>query len=83
HQGDPSFFNKYRLKVRIYDVFYNLIYRYDPEVPNFNHRPFVLRHRRIPHLHPEQGPGQSGSEVRGRRLQCVHVLKLSHSRQAE
>ena len=21
-------------------MFYNLIYRYDPEVPNFNHRPF-------------------------------------------
>ncbi|MFM7985327.1 MAG: hypothetical protein ACKPKO_39025, partial [Candidatus Fonsibacter sp.] len=25
---------------RVYDVFYNLIHKYDPEVPNFNHRPF-------------------------------------------
>ena len=34
------FFNKYKLKLRVYDVFYNLIHRYDPEVPDFNHRPF-------------------------------------------
>ena len=34
------FFRKYKLKLRVYDVFYNLIHRYDPEVPNFNHRPF-------------------------------------------
>ena len=34
------FFRKYKLKLRVYDVFYNLIHRYDPGVPNFNHRPF-------------------------------------------
>ncbi len=34
------FFQKYKLKLRVFDVFYNLIYRYDPEVPNFNHRAF-------------------------------------------
>ena len=34
------FFAKYKLKLRVYDVFYNLIHKYDPEVPNFNHRPF-------------------------------------------
>ena len=28
------------MKLRVYDVFYNLIHRYDLEVPNFNHRPF-------------------------------------------
>jgi hypothetical protein len=33
------FFQEYKLKLRVYDVFYNLIYKYDPEVPNFNHRP--------------------------------------------
>ena len=66
------FFEKYKLKLRVYDVFYNLIHRYDPQVPNFNHRPILLRHRRGgPHLHPEQGPGQPDSEVGGRRLQGV------------
>ncbi|MFM7979522.1 MAG: hypothetical protein ACKPKO_09425 [Candidatus Fonsibacter sp.] len=34
------FFNKYKLELRVYDVFNNLIHRYDPEVPNFNHGPF-------------------------------------------
>ena len=34
------FFEKFKLKLRVYDVFYNLIHKYDPEVPNFNHRPF-------------------------------------------
>ena len=34
------FFEKYKLKLRVYDVFYNLIHKYDPEVPNFNNRPF-------------------------------------------
>jgi hypothetical protein len=34
------FFQKYKLKLRVFDIFYNLIYKYDPEVPNFNHRPF-------------------------------------------
>ena len=33
------FFREYKLKLRVYDVFYNLIHKYDPEVPNFNHRP--------------------------------------------
>ncbi|MFM7982040.1 MAG: hypothetical protein ACKPKO_22245 [Candidatus Fonsibacter sp.] len=33
------FFQKYKLKLRVYDVFYNLTHKYDPEVPNFNHRP--------------------------------------------
>ncbi|MFM7986280.1 MAG: hypothetical protein ACKPKO_43905, partial [Candidatus Fonsibacter sp.] len=31
---------KYKLKLRVYDVLYNLIHKYDPEVPNFRHRPF-------------------------------------------
>ncbi|MFM7985859.1 MAG: hypothetical protein ACKPKO_41745, partial [Candidatus Fonsibacter sp.] len=26
------FFEKYKLKLRVYDVFYNLIHKYDPEV---------------------------------------------------
>lgn len=30
------FFQKYKLKLRVYDVFYNLIARHDPETPNFN-----------------------------------------------
>ena len=34
------FFEKCKLKLRVYVVFYNLIHKYDPEVPNFNHRPF-------------------------------------------
>ena len=33
------FFEKYKLKLRVYDIFYNLIYKYDPEVPNFNQKP--------------------------------------------
>ena len=28
------FFQKYKLKLRVFDIFYNLIYKYDPEVPN-------------------------------------------------
>ncbi len=31
---------KYKVKLQVYDVFYNLVHKYDPEVPNFNHRPF-------------------------------------------
>ena len=34
------FFKKYKLKLRVYDVFYNLIYIYDTKVPNFRYRPF-------------------------------------------
>ena len=34
------FFQKYKLKLRVYDVFYNQIYKYDPEVPNFHEKPF-------------------------------------------
>ena len=34
------FCEKYKMKLRVYDVFYNLNYGYDPDVPNFNHRPF-------------------------------------------
>jgi hypothetical protein len=34
------FFEKYKLKLRVFDIFYNCIYKYDPEVPNFNNRPF-------------------------------------------
>ncbi len=30
------FFKKYKLKLRVYDVFYNLIYKYDPDAPSFN-----------------------------------------------
>ena len=26
------FFQKYKLKLRVYDVFYNLIFKYNPEV---------------------------------------------------
>ena len=62
------FFEKYKLKLRVHDVFYNLIHRYDPEVPNFSDRPILPRHGRGPHLHAEQGPGQPGAEVRGRRV---------------
>ncbi|MFM7984641.1 MAG: hypothetical protein ACKPKO_35490, partial [Candidatus Fonsibacter sp.] len=35
----PFFLKKYKLKLSVYDVFYNLIHKYDPEVPNCNHRP--------------------------------------------
>ena len=45
--------------------------------------PLLLRHRRGPHLHPEQGPGKPGSEVVRRRLQGVSRIELPHSRQAE
>jgi len=34
------FFQTYKLKLRVFDVFYNLIFKYEPEVPNFNNRPF-------------------------------------------
>ena len=30
------FFQKYKLKLRVYDVFYNLIFKHYPETPNFN-----------------------------------------------
>ena len=30
------FFKKYKLKLRVYDVFYNLIFKYEPDTPNFN-----------------------------------------------
>ena len=33
------FFQKYKLKLRVYDVFYNLIFKYDPEVLNNNNPP--------------------------------------------
>ena len=33
------FFQKFRLKLRVFDAFYKLIYRYDPEVANFNNKP--------------------------------------------
>ena len=33
------FFVKYKLKLRVYDLFYNLIHKHDPEVPNFNQTP--------------------------------------------
>jgi hypothetical protein len=33
------FFEKYKLKLRVYDRFYKLIFKYDPCVPNFNNRP--------------------------------------------
>ena len=57
------FFEKYKLKLRVYDVFYNLIHKYDPEAPNFNNRPFYCVAKRRPHLLREQGPVQPGSEV--------------------
>ncbi len=31
----PSF-KKYKLKLRVYDVFYNMIFKYEPDTPNFN-----------------------------------------------
>jgi hypothetical protein len=34
------FFQQYKLKLRVFNVFYKLIYRYDPEVPNFNNKAF-------------------------------------------
>ena len=33
------FFQKYKLKLRVFDKFYKLIFKYDPEVPNFNQHP--------------------------------------------
>ena len=33
------FFQKCKLKLRVLDVFYNVIFKHDPEVPNFNHQP--------------------------------------------
>jgi len=33
------FFVKYKLKLRVYDLYYNLIHKHDPEVPNFNNKP--------------------------------------------
>ena len=33
------FFQKYRVKLRVFDKFYKLIFRYDPEIPNFNQKP--------------------------------------------
>ena len=33
------FFQKYKLKLRVFDQFHKLIFRYDPEVANFNHKP--------------------------------------------
>ena len=38
HEVVP-FFEKYKLKLRVYDRFYNKIYAYDPYVPNFNNKP--------------------------------------------
>ncbi len=39
------FFQKYKLKLRVYDVFYNLIFKYNPDVPNFNNpAPFCVTH---------------------------------------
>ena len=40
------FFQKYKLKLRVYDVFYNLIFKHDPDTPNFNNPALFLRHRR-------------------------------------
>ena len=34
-----KFFQKYKLKLRIYDRFYKLIDKYDPTVPNFHNKP--------------------------------------------
>ena len=31
-----SCLSKYKLKLRVYDVFYNVIFKYDPDTPNFN-----------------------------------------------
>ena len=33
------FFDKYKLKLRVYDRFYRKIFTYDPVVPNFNNKP--------------------------------------------
>ena len=33
------FFVQYKLKLRVYDLYYNLIHRQDPEVPNFHNKP--------------------------------------------
>ena len=30
------FFQRYKLKLRVYDVFYHLIFKHDPNTPNFN-----------------------------------------------
>ena len=31
------FFEKYKLKLRVYDIFYNQIYKYDPEAVSYTH----------------------------------------------
>ncbi len=33
------FFEKYKLKLRVFDVFNNLIFKHDPVVPNFHNTP--------------------------------------------
>ena len=33
------FFEKYKLKLRVFDIFNNLVFKHDPAVPNFHNRP--------------------------------------------
>ena len=33
------FFRKFKLRLRVYDIFHKLVFKYDPEVPNFNNKP--------------------------------------------
>ena len=33
------FFEKLKLKLRVFDVFYNVIFKHDPQVPSFHSHP--------------------------------------------
>ncbi|MFM7985895.1 MAG: hypothetical protein ACKPKO_41925, partial [Candidatus Fonsibacter sp.] len=83
HQGGPSLLRRYKLNLRVYDVFDNLIHRYDPEVPNFNHRPFycVTNGDDIYTLNKDLGNLAQKSEDDDYKIS--EGSKLPHSRQAE
>ena len=72
------FFKKYKLKLRVYDVFYNLIFKYEPDTPNFNN-PSLFCVTDGDHQH---GSGQAGPEDQLRRVSLEHQLKLLHPREA-
>ena len=76
-------FEKCKLKLRACDVLYNLIYRYDPEVSNFNHRPFycVTVGDHIYTLNKDLGNLAQKSEDDDYKVSVGS--NFSHSRQAE
>ena len=36
------FFEQFKLKLRVFDVFHKLIFRYDPRIENFHHKPMYV-----------------------------------------